>query len=414
MGAGRKIYQVGAARAHLPPAIHGTRPAPAMASSSSLNQTNPFALSSNAAVLDQMLQRVLYYCCIIAVLLLAEIETKAKLEKIQEIKKLNVQIMGIRSEMSKNEDQLKDLQRYKQFLDHLTPKDYYANNKKPKSADPKVINPAGKSPSSAKSINEQNYDSQPTKNISNEEPDASPECNDQETDDSETQLYFQTPQQLLDIFAELEENNLALIQNCQETEETLEELKRKILETEDRMENETQSLKHQIRLLEESIEKEEDKASLLEERSKMFSSGGVGGESQHKTLDELNHKVKEVYKKCVGDGDSNLSTLQMLTNVENKLEHLFETIEMMPADKVEQAEKIKEKERRQRLREEKMEAQRLLQEERVQKALERAQAPVQKKLGKPVMYRSAPPQRKKKRELQTKKQEEEDEEYFWS
>jgi hypothetical protein len=54
-------------------------------------------------------------------------------------------------------------------------------------------------------------------------------------EDEEPLLYFKTPQQLLDIFAELEENNLALIQNCQETEETLEELKQKILETEARM-----------------------------------------------------------------------------------------------------------------------------------------------------------------------------------
>jgi hypothetical protein len=40
---------------------------------------------------------------------------------------------------------------------------------------------------------------------------------------------------------------------------------------------------------------------------------------------------------------------------------------------------LKEKERRQKLRQEKLEADRLLQEERIQKALERAQAPVKKK-----------------------------------
>lgn len=53
--------------------------------------------------------------------------------------------------------------------------------------------------------------------------------------DDELLLYFKSPQQLLDIFAELEENNLALIQNCQETEETLEDLKQKIVDTESRM-----------------------------------------------------------------------------------------------------------------------------------------------------------------------------------
>lgn len=44
-------------------------------------------------------------------------------------------------------------------------------------------------------------------------------------------LYFSNPKQLLEIFAELEENNLALIQTCQETEETLEELRVKINDT---------------------------------------------------------------------------------------------------------------------------------------------------------------------------------------
>ena len=34
------------------------------------------------------------------------------------------------------------------------------------------------------------------------------------------------------------------------------------------------------------------------------------------------------------------STLQMLTNIENRLEELFEQIEMMPQDKVELAEKV--------------------------------------------------------------------------
>lgn len=50
----------------------------------------------------------------------AEIETKWKLEKVQEVKKLNLSISVIKSEMSKNEDQLKDLQQYRQFLEKLT------------------------------------------------------------------------------------------------------------------------------------------------------------------------------------------------------------------------------------------------------------------------------------------------------
>ena len=106
----------------------------------------------------------------------------------------------------------------------------------------------------------------------------------------------------------------------------------------------------------------------------------IGADSQEKLLVELNQKVKEVYRRCLGETEGSLGTLQMLTSIENKLENLFETIEMMPPDKVEQAEKVKDKERRQRIREEKMEAQRILQEERVQRALERAKAPVKKRV----------------------------------
>ena len=51
----------------------------------------------------------------------------------------------------------------------------------------------------------------------------------------EPQLYFSDPQQLLDIFAELEEQNLSLIQNSQETEEALEEMKQTIKQTQHKM-----------------------------------------------------------------------------------------------------------------------------------------------------------------------------------
>ena len=64
----------------------------------------------------------------------------------------------------------------------------------------------------------------------------------------------------------------------------------------------------------------------------------------------------------------------MLTNLENRLEELFQTIEQMPPDKVEEAEKAKEKERRLKQREDRIIEQKKYQEERIRKALERARA----------------------------------------
>ena len=55
----------------------------------------------------------------------AESETKAKAEKVQEIKKLNNQIAQIKAEMSKFEEQLEDCRKYKEFLDKLTPPEWF-------------------------------------------------------------------------------------------------------------------------------------------------------------------------------------------------------------------------------------------------------------------------------------------------
>lgn len=51
----------------------------------------------------------------------------------------------------------------------------------------------------------------------------------------ELALYFTEPQQLLDVFTELEEQNLSLIQNTQEMEEALEELRFNLKTTQIRM-----------------------------------------------------------------------------------------------------------------------------------------------------------------------------------
>ncbi len=61
----------------------------------------------------------------------AETETKGKLEKMAEIKRLNVQVVQIRSDMSKNEDQLRDLRRYRRFLERLTPKEFLESHAPP-------------------------------------------------------------------------------------------------------------------------------------------------------------------------------------------------------------------------------------------------------------------------------------------
>ncbi|XP_072025922.1 cilia- and flagella-associated protein 100-like [Amphiura filiformis] len=347
----------------------------------------------------------------------AEAETKAKLEKVAEIKKINAQIMLIKSEISKNEDLLKEYQLYKKFLDSLTPVEWKDERRKESGGKEAGDDSQSVASSSRKKGAGTPGGESPTKragSVAGKDTD-SVDDSDYESD-REPELYFTDPQQLLDIFAELEEQNLSLIQNSQETEESLEEIRQTIMNTEEKMDKETEILKGQIQMLTSSIDREEEKAKDLEHKSKMFSFGEFKAEDQEAMLDQLNKKVEEVYNNCIGDNEANISTLQMLTNIENKLEELFESIETMPPEKVEAAEKAKEKERRLRLREEKLEAQRIHQEERVKRALERAQADPKKKTGRKLVYRSEPPQTKRKVDKSKQKADKEEEEmaYFFS
>lgn len=188
------------------------------------------------------------------------------------------------------------------------------------------------------------------------------------------ELYFSDPQQLLDIFLELEEQNLSLIQNSQDTEEALEEMRQTINKTKQKMERETELLKKQIDYLNEDIRREMDRENDLKIKASYFNYGEFKAEEQEKILKELNAKVEDVYINCIGSNEANISTLQMLTNIENKLEELFQKIEQMPPEKVQEAEKAKEKERRLKQREERIIEQKKNQEERIKKALERARA----------------------------------------
>ncbi|XP_032503190.1 cilia- and flagella-associated protein 100 isoform X5 [Phocoena sinus] len=215
---------------------------------------------------------------------------------------------------------------------------------------------------------------------------------DPESDGEELQLYFTEPQQLLDVFVKLEEQNLSLVQNTQEMEEALEELSFTLKNTQIRMDREVSQLKQWINTLMMSVAREEEIAAELELKARIFHFGEYKGDQEDKLLESLNRKVLDVYRHCVSSQqESSLGTVKMLATIEHQLNELLENLERVPQVRVEQAEKAKEKERRLRLREEKLMLQKQLQEERVQRAQARAQAEVKKKSGRRLMCRSRPP-----------------------
>ncbi|XP_048210749.1 cilia- and flagella-associated protein 100 [Perognathus longimembris pacificus] len=413
----------------------------------------------------------------------AERETKAKMEKIVEIRDLTTQITNIKSEISKFEDALRCCKLYKEFLHKLSPPEWLEEQErrqqalkkakdvvavpKPSSSiiEDRGIGPRSKSKtpplwskgtwvgsaggapqpstgrvqapaclgrvsgvkksvklvrlepavSSSTSFQQSIHPSQHSDiKVSSS---TQPLQENTDSDVEDMQLYFTEPQQLLDVFTKLEEQNLSLIQNTQEMEETLEELNLTLKTTADPhvgSDREVKQLKQWIATKTMSITKEEDMAAELELRVRVFHFGEYRGDQQDKLLDSLNHKVLDVYRNCVGtQQEASLGTVQMLTVVEHLLGELLENLERVPPSKIEQAEKMKERERRLRLREEKARLQRMLQEERLQRALARAQAQIKKKRGRKLVCRSQPPVERVKEESEDSQQDKDKEEQLF-
>uniref|UniRef100_A0A8D0HCG2 Cilia and flagella associated protein 100 n=1 Tax=Sphenodon punctatus TaxID=8508 RepID=A0A8D0HCG2_SPHPU len=355
----------------------------------------------------------------------AEKETKAKMEKIAEIRELSAQIMNMESENSRFKDTLKEYKMYRDFLYQLSPKEWQEEH------GIKQLKEASKPPVEQKEIKTTPSTTLFKGKCAQERlqlPPAAPNVPSEdmfalhvsrpgsETQDQEPELYFTDPHQLLSIFTELEEQNLSLIQNSRETEETLDELQGQLLSPTLQhastalkempfqqclpffccRDREIQQLKQLAATLKASILKEEETAADLELKARVFSFGEYKADVQDKMLVSLHKKVLEVYRRCIGENEANLGTLQMLTIIEHQLDDLLECLERVPPAKIEQAEKVKEKERRMRMREEKIRQQRALQEERVQRALARAQADIKKKTGRRLVFRSEPPPMKEK------------------
>mmetsp|Transcript_34526 Transcript_34526/g.32899 ORF Transcript_34526/g.32899 Transcript_34526/m.32899 type:complete len:564 (-) Transcript_34526:109-1800(-) len=379
----------------------------------------------------------------------AEEETKRKQEKTQEIKRLTQQIQTLSSEMSKHREALEDCMRYKKFLDMLTPPEWFKQHarsheekkeamrvakhgKKMKEWDGlrrRLMDQHRKEVEAKKEMKKDRHRRAHTVVEEEEEDDSeakvtvppAPKLEDEVVDlpEEEPPMYFSRPHQLMDIFAALEEQNLFLIQNSQETEHTLEELQHDFRDTKVTMETRTGLLQLQIDELQQQISGEEQRAKVLHakrlaavEAGDSASGAAVGGvagkfgssssqsdqtqQEKEKLLGELNTKVRMVYEQTVVDASSKPNTLFMLSQLESTLEDLLIQIEKMPIDYVIKAEKEKEKRRRERKREEQQALQERLQEERNKRAIERSmQAPL-KRIGRQVMYRSKPIRKEQK------------------
>jgi len=364
------------------------------------------ALESDAQCFDKFLKRNDEEA--VAAIKEAEKQTKIKMEKQAQIKNLILQQQTIKSQIIRYEEDLKEILTYRKFLFQLAPKQWQYEHCGV--AVPTKKAGAGSRPETAATI---------TSVMSLEELPASEyELSSEHLDaDDVPEVYFKDPREIVDLLHDLEEQNLCLIRNSQETEKSIEEIKDKRNKVEGKIQDELGQLKAQIDRLTGACEKEEARVSELKLSCRMYDMGKLSDEQSDQQA-ILTKAVSRVYSSVVGDNAAQIDTLQMLTSIEAKLVHLFETIEQLPQGAVEHSEKERERKRRQKAREERAKAQRAATEERVKRALARAQEVYKKRVGKKLVFRSAPPaSRQAKRDRADREQREKESEqlaYFFS
>lgn len=130
--------------------------------------------------------------------------------------------------------------------------------------------------------------------------------------EEELPLYFQHPQQLVDAFVGLEEQNLFLIQNVQMAEHELEEVESRFKGVIKELQEKTDNLKKNKKRLQKQV-RDEEKA--IEDIKATFQAK-ANADSQDKKLHELKEKVSSVYRECHKERDhGDPNTLQMLGSI---------------------------------------------------------------------------------------------------
>merc|ERR1719197_844473 len=178
----------------------------------------------------------------------AEKETKAKQEKVQEIKKLSAQIAQIETDKRKHEEQLQQCLEYKSFLDQLALVDWMAKTLitlRQEDARAEILAKLDVKYNDATLdglTEEQEQERQERKkqeleaecDIANQRIEAEVRALDQEEaedilraeldqyDPDRVPMFFTEPDQIFHKFVEIEEGNLFLITTCQEYEEEIE------------------------------------------------------------------------------------------------------------------------------------------------------------------------------------------------
>jgi hypothetical protein len=339
------------------------------------------------------------------------IVTQRRVEKLKEVRSLNIQILKTLGSIRERTRILEESLRFSNFLSSLTPIEWVTNrNQDKKERQNKrryeriIKRQEGWRIENAKNVslltvkfeqdlksiakvrrnrgkqdmNREKYLAELEK-LNKEVP---PSCEDEPitSSDDELPMYFTKPEQLMESIALLEKENVLLIQNLQASEETAKVLQVACEETVSSIDSELQRLRFTIQMQKENIAKAES----IEIGTQLSCTKILDSETD-RAIEILRKSMKQLCVECGIHYNNPISSLQsMLMVIETRQDQILASLSAMPAEHVKKSEKEREKKRKEWKRIQNQKQQRRAQEEKNKKYLERSLQPPRKKIGPPV------------------------------
>jgi hypothetical protein len=271
----------------------------------------------------------------------AENKAKQRLEVSLRIRQVSAQISSLRSDIAHHEEKFQECEGYKEFIEGITPPEWRATHPLP-------------------------------------------------------ELYFKTPEQLLDIMQTLESQNMFLIRHCQEAEELVERCKGRfndLLEERDVTINDMTNRKNASR-------QHLDAKNAHNDQYRMTGDFRFGTEFGEAELVELTRAVMALHAQLGFAAASTGETVAVLRRIEGRMDQLFGSLARQNQNVVKELYIEKAHHRRDMERAAKAAQKQKEQEEKTQRALALATMPIKRRTGRPLFPRTLPMKKQSREKLE--------------
>jgi inorganic pyrophosphatase len=273
----------------------------------------------------------------------AETKAKQRLEISLQIKQISAQISHLRNDIAHSEEKLQECEGYRAFIEGLTPPEWRVRHPLP-------------------------------------------------------EMYFQKPEQLLEVMEALESQNMFLIRHCQDAEEAVERYKDRFAAVLTERDATISSMTGQRTANQRHL----DDTAAFNEHYKIVGAFCYGSEIAESELTELTAAVAAFHEQLGFRELTASDPVAMLKRIEERMEVLFVELAKINQDIIKEQFASKIRQRRDMERAEKAAKAQREQEEKTQRALQLSQMPIKRKVGRPVYPRTLPmkTQSREKREEQ--------------